>query len=73
VAFFLEGLLDGLRHLKLSTAKLVGRMGAREHASGREELVERALLFLDARDTGRGGLRGGSHGVSIIAVPVPVA
>jgi hypothetical protein len=68
MTLFFESLLDGLRHLKLSATKFVGRMSAGKHASRRKELVERDFPFLDTRNTARGGLRGWSHGVSIIAV-----
>ena len=50
VTLFFQRLLDGLRHLQLSAAKLVGGMGAREHAAGREELVERDVAFLGSRE-----------------------
>ena len=67
VTFFFEGLLDRLRHLELSPAKFIRGMGAREHAVGGEELVERDVVFLGGGDGWRCGLRGWSHGVSIIS------
>ena len=44
VALFFERLLDGLRHLQLSATKFVSGMRARQHAAGREELVQRGVL-----------------------------
>ena len=41
VTLFFQRLLDGLRHLQLSPAKFVGRMGARKHSARSEKLVER--------------------------------
>src|SRR5580658_640199 len=65
VAPFLECLFDGLRHLQLAAAKLVGGMSFREHAAGREKLVERES---GSRSFGmRRGMGGRGHGVSIIA------
>jgi hypothetical protein len=43
---FFERLLDPLRHLQLSPAEFISRMGARKHAAGSEELVERTVLSL---------------------------
>jgi hypothetical protein len=39
--FFLQRLLDGLRHLELAAPELIGGMRAREDSAGGEELVER--------------------------------
>ena len=41
VAALLQRLLDGLSHLQLAAAKLVRRMGARQHPARSEELVQR--------------------------------
>src|SRR5574337_453759 len=60
VTLLLDRLLDGLRHLQLAAAELVGRMRFRQRAAGRKELVERK-----SRSRGRRMGRG-SHGVSII-------
>ena len=68
VTLFFERLFDRLRHLQLSAAKLVGRMGARKHSARREELVQRNVTFPGSRD----GLRTGRHGVTIIGVAAHV-
>ncbi len=44
VAFVGEGLLDGAGHLILTLAVLEGERGAREHAAGGEELMQRGQL-----------------------------
>ncbi len=63
VTLFFQRLLDSLRHLQLSAAKFVGRMGARKHSAGREELVEGDVPFPGVGN----GLRGGRHRVTIIS------
>ncbi len=72
VAALFERLLHGFGHLQLPAAKLVGRMRARQQASGTEELVERRQSRGQAADCD-----GGRHGerilVPIIAVRVTVA
>ncbi len=44
MTFLRQRLFHGLRHLQLSAAKFVSRMGAREHAAWGEELIERNAL-----------------------------
>jgi hypothetical protein len=52
---FFKRLLDRLRHLQLSPAEFVRRMGARKHTAGSKELVERTLLSVcPGRDRGHG-------------------
>jgi hypothetical protein len=40
MAALLNGLFDGLRHLQLPAAKLVGRMRLGQDAAGREKLMQ---------------------------------
>ena len=63
VTLFFQRLLDRLRHLQLSAAKLVGGMSAREHSAGREELVEGDIPLLGVGN----GLGGGRHSLTIIS------
>ena len=64
VALLFQCLLDRLRHLQLSPAKLVGGMGARKHSARGKELVQRNVAFPGIWD----GLELGGHGITIISV-----
>lgn len=68
MALFGEGLLDSLGHLQLSAPEFVCRMGSRQQAAGREEVVKRDVPFVG----GNHGLGGRGHGVSIILSGPPL-
>ena len=53
VSLFGERFLDRLRHLKLPAAEFIGGMGLRQHAPGREEIMQGTLVGAYA-----GALRG---------------
>ena len=67
MAFFRQRLFYGLRHLQLSAAEFVGRVGLREQAAGREEVVERCALLLRAEQ--RAGRSEATETSIILSVP----
>jgi hypothetical protein len=63
VSALLQRLFDRLGHLKLAAAELVSGMGAGEHSSGREEIVDRTAEGPTLRLAGQGygGMNTGGH------------